>query len=82
MFIGTWNILSLKWTRSFRNLKHELKMYKIRIAFLPEILWKETVTMDTGNCTFFYSGNRNNTLAQDSESTQITSLSVFEPINK
>ena len=47
---------------SLRNLKGELNEYKIGPADLQEIIWKGVRIMDTGNFTFLFGCNRNNTL--------------------
>ena len=55
--IATWNVLSLNRTGAFKCLKDQLKKYKVMIAALQEIRWKESSIMDSGDYTLFCSSN-------------------------
>ena len=55
--LATWNVLSLNRVGNLTNLKLELNKYKIMIAALQEIRWKESCITDSGDYTMFCSSN-------------------------
>ena len=61
-WIATWNVLSLFRSGALTQLTHELKRYKVTIAALQEIRWKNSDILKTKDYTIFYSGNNTNTL--------------------
>ena len=67
-----------------RNPRDELKKYKIGIAALQEIRRKRVRIMNTGDFTFFYSSNRNNTLVTRLliSRNYKDSVTGFEPFNE
>jgi hypothetical protein len=62
MVICTWNVFSVNQAGRLRSPSDEFKKYKIGTDALQEIRRKSDGVMNTGNFTFFYSSNRNNTL--------------------
>ena len=61
-WIATWNVLSLYRAGALANLTEQLKKYKVTIAALQEIRWKNSDIIRTKDYTIFYSGNNTNTL--------------------
>ena len=62
LWIATWNVLSLYRAGALANLTEQLKKYKVTIAALQEIRWKNSDILKTKDYTIFYSGNNINTL--------------------
>lgn len=62
LWIATWNVLSLYRAGALTNLTEQLKKYKVTIAALQEIRWKNSDILKTKDYTIFYSGNNTNTL--------------------
>jgi hypothetical protein len=60
--MGTWTVLSKNQAGSLRNIKDELKKYKMGIVALQEIRQRGAGIMETGNFKLLYSGNKNNTI--------------------
>lgn len=55
--LATWNVLSLYRTGAFRMVKDQLEEYRIGVAAIQEIRWKESGIMDSGEFTMFCSSS-------------------------
>jgi exonuclease III len=60
--LKTWNVRSLFKPGTLKNLMQELKRYKICIAALQEIRWKENDIFDSDDYTTCYSGSNDRNL--------------------
>jgi hypothetical protein len=47
-----------------KHIKRGMKKYRINIAVIQEIRWRESAVLDTGSFILMYSGNESNTFGR------------------
>ncbi|PNF22675.1 hypothetical protein B7P43_G07120 [Cryptotermes secundus] len=63
MRFGTWNVRSLYWAGSLREVAEEISKYKLDLAGVQEVRWDGGGIAPAGDNTFFYGkGNENHEL--------------------
>ena len=82
--IATWNVLSLYRAGALARLSDELLRYRIVIAALQEIRWRDSDILNTKEYTIFYSGNNSNTLETGFEVKReaVNAIIGFKPVNE
>lgn len=64
--LATWDVRSLFQVGASRNFETDVKRYKIDVAAIQEIRWKDTQVVSLRDYTLINSGHRQNKWGRDS----------------